>query len=105
MKIPQFGAGPSVAQKSSCWCQWKGGQVVGLREIVMILEWHRQGLGVRAIAPRTGLSRKTVRKYFARGLAAPVYGPREPGERLADRFQSDLAERLEAFPGAGCTAS
>lgn len=71
----------------------------------MILEWHRQGLGVSAIARQTGLSRKTVRKYFARGLAAPVYGPREPGERLADRFQSDLAERLEAFPGAGCTAS
>lgn len=65
----------------------------------------QEKLPIRAIAPRTGLSRKTVRKYFARGLAAPVYGPREPGERLADRFQSDLAERLEAFPGAGCTAS
>jgi transposase len=39
--------------------------VVGLREIVMILELKRQGLGVSAIARQTGLDRKTVRKYLA----------------------------------------
>jgi transposase len=65
----------------------------------MILELKRQGLGVSAIARQTGLDRKTVKKYLERGLEAPVYGPREPGERLADRFRSYLAERLEAFPG------
>jgi transposase len=74
-------------------------QVVGLREIVMILELNRQGLGVSAIARQTGLDRKTVRKYLELGLEAPVYGPREPSDRLADRFQSYLSERLESFPG------
>ncbi len=28
-----------------------------------------------------------------------MYGPREPGDRLADRFRSYLAVRLEGFPG------
>ncbi|KMK64110.1 hypothetical protein [Puniceibacterium sp. IMCC21224] len=65
----------------------------------MILELKRQGLGVSAIARQTGLDRKAVKKYLERGLEAPVYGPREPGERLADGFRSYLAERLEAFPG------
>jgi transposase len=59
----------------------------------------RQGLGVSAIARQTGLDRKTVRIYLDRVLEAPVYGPTEPGDRLADRFQSYLAQRLEAFPG------
>jgi transposase len=65
----------------------------------MILELKRQGLGVRAIARQTGPDRKTVRKYPERGLGAPVHGPKKSGDRLADRFQSDLAERLDAFPG------
>jgi transposase len=65
----------------------------------MILELKRQGLGVSAIARQTGLDRKTVRKYLERGLEAPVYGPREPGDRLAERFRSYLSDRLEAFPG------
>lgn len=65
----------------------------------MILDLKRQGLGISAIARQTGLDRKTVRKYLDRGLEAPVYGPRERGDRLADRFRSYLTERLEAFPG------
>lgn len=73
--------------------------MVGLREIVTILELKRQGLGVSAIARQTGLDRKTVRKYLERGVEASVYGPREPGERLATRFGSYLTERLAAFPG------
>jgi len=31
---------------------------------MMILELHRQGLSVSAIAERTGFDRKTVRKYI-----------------------------------------
>ena len=58
----------------------------------MILELKRQGLGVSAIARQTGLDRKTVRKYLAQGLAMPVYGPRDVGERLADRFRAYLAQ-------------
>jgi hypothetical protein len=50
--------------------------MTGLREIVMILDLHRQGAGVSAIARRTGLGRKTVRKVIAGGLEPPVYGPR-----------------------------
>ena len=65
----------------------------------MILELKRQGLGGSAIARQSGLDRKTVRKYLELGLEAPIYGPREPSNRLADRFQSYLIERLEAFPG------
>ena len=65
----------------------------------MILELKREGLGVSAIARQTGLDRKTVRNYLARGLEAPVYGPGEPGKRLTTRFGSYLAERLTAFPG------
>lgn len=65
----------------------------------MILELRRQGLGISAIARQTGLDRKTVRKYLKQGLEAPVYGPRDPGERLADQVRSYLMQRLEAFPG------
>ena len=65
----------------------------------MILELRRQGLGVSAIARQTGLDRKTVRKYLAQGLEAPVYGPRTRGERLAEQFRAYLSERVEAFSG------
>lgn len=65
----------------------------------MILELKRQGLGVSAIARQTGLDRKTVRKYLERGLEAPIYGPRAPGERLAEHYQDFLLQRLAAFPG------
>jgi transposase len=47
----------------------------------MILELHRQGLSPTAIARQLGIDRKTVRKYIARGLEPPVYGPRQPPPR------------------------
>ena len=65
----------------------------------MILELKRQGLGVSAIARQTGLDRKTVRKYLKRGLEAPVYGPRDPRDRLPEGYRHYLQERLSAFPG------
>lgn len=65
----------------------------------MILELERQGLGVSAIARQTGLDRKTVRNYLERGLEAPVYGPREPEERLAEDYHNYLVDRLAACPG------
>ena len=37
----------------------------------MILDLHRQGLPVSAIARRTGVDRKTVRKYIQTGLEPP----------------------------------
>ena len=54
----------------------RGLAVIKLGEIVMILDLHRQGLSVSAIARQTGVDRKTIRKYIERGLEAPAYGPR-----------------------------
>jgi hypothetical protein len=53
--------------------------MVQLGELMMILELHRQGLSVTAIARRTGRDPKTVRKYIERGIEAPAYGPRSVG--------------------------
>ncbi len=38
--------------------------MVTLGELVMILELHRQGLKVAAIARQLGIDRKTVAKYM-----------------------------------------
>ena len=66
---------------------------------MMILELHRQGLSVTAIARRAGRDPKTVRKYIERGVEAPAYGPRATGRpnKLAP-FMDFLRERVTAFP-------
>jgi transposase len=73
--------------------------VVQLGELVMILDLHRQGLSVAAIARRTGRDPKTVRKYIERGLEPPVYGPRQVGRpnKIAP-YLDYLRERVAAFP-------
>jgi transposase len=76
----------------------RGSSVVGLGEIVMILDLHRQGLSVSAIARQSGIDRKTVRKYIERGLEAPIYGPRRPRPAVIDAFASYLRERVKAYP-------
>ena len=73
--------------------------MIKLGEVVMILDLHRQGLSVSAIALQLGIDRKTVRKYLARGLEVPVYGPRQPRPRRIDPFVWYLRERVEAWPG------
>jgi transposase len=73
--------------------------VVTLGELMMILELHRQGLTVSAIARQLGIDRKTVRRYIARGLEPPTYGPRPARQRSTDRFLLYLGERLAAVPG------
>ncbi len=75
------------------------GTVIKLGEVVMILDLHRQGLSVSAIALQLGIDRKTVRKYLGRGLEAPVYGPRQPRPRRIDPFIPYLRERVAAWPG------
>ena len=64
----------------------------------MILDLHRQGLGVSAIARRTGFDRKTVRKVIASGLEPPAYGPRQPKLTKLSPFEAYLRERLAAVP-------
>lgn len=64
----------------------------------MILDLHRSGLSVSAIARRLDLDRKTVRKYIARGLEAPSYGPRAPRPQKLDPYVEFLRDRLHAFP-------
>jgi len=65
----------------------------------MILDLHRQGLSISAIARRTGRDPKTIRKYVARGLEPPAYGPRRVGRpgKLAP-YLDYLRERIATFP-------
>lgn len=67
-------------------------------ELFMIIDLHRQGLSVSAIARRLDLDRKTVRKYIARGLEPPVYGPRAPRPTKIDPYVAFLGDRIRAFP-------
>ena len=64
----------------------------------MILELHRQGVSVSAIARQVGLDRKTVHKYIERGLEPPAYGPRPPRASKVAPFSRYLRERLATFP-------
>jgi transposase len=72
--------------------------VVRIGELVVILDLHRQGLTVSAIALRTGLDRKTVRKYIAAGLEPLAYGPRQPRPTKVAPFQAFLRQRVKAYP-------
>ena len=73
--------------------------MVKLRRILVIHDLRRQGLSISAIARKTDLDRKTVRKYLARGLEAPVYGPRAPRPRLLEPYEEYLRERVTACEG------
>jgi transposase len=73
--------------------------VIQLGELVMILDLHRQGLTVSAIARQVDLDRKTVRKYIERGLEPPRYGPRKPRLRRLELFEPYLRQRVAAYPG------
>lgn len=72
--------------------------MVNLGEAMTILDLHREGLSISAIAERTGKDRKTVRKYLRRGLAVPSYKPREPRPRVMDPYLCFVKERVAAFP-------
>jgi transposase len=64
----------------------------------MILDLHRQGLSLSAIARRTGMDRSTVAKYVKRGLEPPCYGPRNPRPTVITPVEAYLGERIAAFP-------
>lgn len=66
---------------------------------MMILDLHRQGLSVTAIARRTGRDPKTIRKYIERGLELPAYGPRQVGRpNKITPYLDYVRERIAAFP-------
>jgi transposase len=73
--------------------------MIQLGDLIMILDLHRQGLSVSAIARRTGRDPKTVRKYIARGLEPPAYSARQAGRtsKLAP-YLDYLHERVAAYP-------
>ena len=52
--------------------------MIKLGELFMILELHRQGVSVSAIARQLGIDRKTVRVYIAKGMAQPGYNTNGP---------------------------
>jgi transposase len=64
----------------------------------VILDLHRQGLSVSAIAHMTGLDRKTVRKYVTIGLEPPSYTPRQIRPTMVAPFHAYLRERVVASP-------
>ena len=69
----------------------------------MLQELQRQGLTIQAIAQRTGLDRKTIRKYLRQGLEPPVYGPRQRRPSLLAPYYDYLKGRLSAYPElSGC---
>lgn len=71
--------------------------MVQLGELMMILDLHRQGLSVTAIARRTGRDPKTIRKYMDLELSA--YGPRQVGRpNKITPYLDYLRERAAALP-------
>ena len=74
------------------------GAVIKLGELFMILELHRQGVSVSAIARQLGIDRKTVRVHIANGVAQPVYKARPPRPRVVEPYVPYLRERIGAFP-------
>ena len=74
--------------------------MIKLRESIVILDRaHKEGLSVSATAERTGLDRKTIRKYIARGVEPPrSAGPRQPRPRVIAPYEAYVRERLAAFP-------
>jgi len=62
--------------------------------VSVIRRWHlRDGLAIREIARRTGLSRNTIRKYLASGELEPKYPARVSPSKL-DAFQETLSSWL-----------
>lgn len=54
----------------------------------VIRRWHhREGMAIREIARRTGLSRNTVRKYLASGVVEPQYPKRKAPTKLDEYAQ------------------
>jgi len=59
--------------------------VIDVALLSVIRRWHfREGMPIREITRRTGLSRNTVRKYLASGVVEPRYPSRKSPSKLDD---------------------
>jgi len=59
--------------------------VIDVALLSVIRRWHfREGMPIREITRRTGLSRNTVRKYLASGVVEPGYPNRKTPSKLDD---------------------
>lgn len=56
----------------------------------------RQGLGIKAISRKLGISRNTVRKYLKQSNAMPAYKARSTKPSKLDAFKPYLLERIAA---------
>ena len=62
--------------------------------LTVIRRWHlRDGMPIREVARRTGLSRNTVRKYLATQVVEPAYPPRKTASKL-DYYEETLTNCL-----------
>jgi transposase len=71
--------------------------VIKLEEWVDIVSLHRQGLSIRAISRRMGVSRNTVRAALRRG-GPPVRAPQGRPPSKLEPFKDYLVARLTDFP-------
>jgi transposase len=63
--------------------------VIDVALLSVIRRWHfREGMPIREIARKTGLSRNTVRKYLTNGVVEPRYPNRKSPSRLDDYEQT-----------------
>jgi transposase len=72
--------------------------VIDVALLSVIRRWRlRDGLGIREISRRTGLSRTTIRKYLKTDIVEPKYPPRKNASKL-DAFEDKLARWLKTEP-------
>ena len=69
-----------------------------LEKIAVLQELKREGLSVCAVARRTGMDRKTVRKLQDRDHAVPPYAPRKPRPRRLEPYEDYLARKIGDSP-------
>jgi hypothetical protein len=73
--------------------------VIDMELLSVIRRWHfRQGIAIREIKRRTGLSRNTIRKYLRAGTVEPVFKVPERPSKL-DPFAEKLSGWLRAEAG------
>ena len=89
--LPECLAGPTATNSPMLFPLAGGsGTVIKLGDLLMILDLHRQGLSVSAIARHLCIDRKTVRSAIAKGLEPPKYKTRPPRARITDPFEPYL---------------